>query len=61
MFLGDFRKADIEPASADVIFTDPPYAKDALPLWEDLAEFALMSVAFCGDLSRLPTVSFHLQ
>ena len=36
----DFREADIEAGSVDVIITDPPYPKEFLPLYEDLAAFA---------------------
>ena len=36
----DFREADIEAESVDVIITDPPYPKEFLPLYEDLAAFA---------------------
>jgi ParB family chromosome partitioning protein len=39
---GDFREVldDIPNESVDIVFTDPPYGKQYLPLWEDLAEFA---------------------
>ena len=36
----DFRELDIEPNSIDLILTDPPYPKEYLPLWGDLAKFA---------------------
>jgi ParB/RepB/Spo0J family partition protein len=36
----DFREADIEAESVDVIITDPPYPQEFLPLYEDLAAFA---------------------
>lgn len=36
----DFRDADIEAESVDVIITDPPYPQEFLPLYEDLAAFA---------------------
>jgi len=40
--LGDFREvlADIPDSSVDLIFTDPPYPAEYLPLWKDLAAFA---------------------
>jgi hypothetical protein len=40
--IGDFRKvlADLEPGSVDAIITDPPYARDAWPLYGDLGELA---------------------
>jgi ParB-like chromosome segregation protein Spo0J len=42
LLLGDFmvKGNEIEDESIDMIFTDPPYSKDALPLWSDLGEFA---------------------
>lgn len=36
----DFRNSDIPDNSIDLIFTDPPYGQEAIPLYEDLAEFA---------------------
>jgi len=36
----DFREADIEAESVDVIITDPPYPQEFLPVYEDLAAFA---------------------
>jgi tRNA1(Val) A37 N6-methylase TrmN6 len=37
---GDFREvlADMEPNSVDMIFTDPPYNGESIPLYEDLAK-----------------------
>jgi len=42
LLCGDFkdRCSDIPDSSIDVIFTDPPYEKAALPLWNDLGELA---------------------
>ena len=42
LLLGDFRERgkDIADASVHMIMTDPPYAKEFLSLWEDLARFA---------------------
>lgn len=39
---GDFRDrlGGLEPGSVDLIVTDPPYEKDELPLWSDLAVWA---------------------
>jgi len=39
---GDFRKIGnlVEDNSVDMIFTDPPYDKDAVSLYGDLSEFA---------------------
>jgi len=42
LLLGDFMEKgkEIAPDSVDMIFTDPPYGKDDLRLWEDLGPFA---------------------
>jgi site-specific DNA-methyltransferase (adenine-specific) len=40
IFHCDFRNLKIEDGSIDLLFTDPPYAKMFLPLWDDLAAFA---------------------
>lgn len=40
LYTGDFRQIEIEPESVDCIITDPPYGKESLPLYKDLAEFA---------------------
>ncbi|MDQ3848198.1 MAG: site-specific DNA-methyltransferase, partial [Thermoproteota archaeon] len=39
---GDFREvgAGLPDASIDLIVTDPPYTKAAMPLWDDVAAFA---------------------
>lgn len=37
---GDFRNLDITPASAKLVLTDPPYDRDSMPLWDDLAVLA---------------------
>lgn len=36
----DFRKCTLKPNSIDVIITDPPYTKEGIPLYGDLALFA---------------------
>ena len=40
--LGDFRSVltDLVPGSIDLVFTDPPYGADAVPLYRDLGRFA---------------------
>ena len=38
--LGDFREVLQDVKEVDLIFTDPPYAREYLPLWGELAEFA---------------------
>jgi DNA modification methylase len=40
LILGDFREADIEDESVDLILTDPPYGIEFEDLWEDLGKFA---------------------
>lgn len=49
---GDFRKvlADVEDASVQLILTDPPYAKGAMPLYADLATFAARVLSDGGSL-----------
>jgi 16S rRNA G966 N2-methylase RsmD len=43
LLVGDFkeRAKDIADESVDIIFTDPLYEKDALPIWSDLGILAL--------------------
>lgn len=61
---GDFRELgqNLKAGSVDLIFTDPPYPREFLPLWSDLSEFAArvlkpdgMLVAYTGALD-LPEV-----
>lgn len=42
MLHGDFRErlADLPDGSVDLIVTDPPYPREFLPLWGDMAEHA---------------------
>jgi hypothetical protein len=40
VFAGDIGNVRLEPGSIDAIITDPPYPKDYLPLWGELARFA---------------------
>jgi len=58
LICGDFREVgeSIEDDSIDMIFTDPPYHKDFLHLYENLAEFANSvlkdggsCLAYCGQ------------
>jgi len=71
--VGDFREVgqEVKDASADLIFTDPPYSREYLPLWEDLARLARrvlkpngMLIAYSGQ-TYLPEVmralDAHLQ
>jgi transposase len=64
LILGDFRKVGNEIADecVDLIFTDPPYPEEYLPLWHDLAAFAArvlkksgMLIAYTGAM-YLPEV-----
>jgi site-specific DNA-methyltransferase (adenine-specific) len=36
----DFRRSMLKPNSIDVVVTDPPYTKEGIPLFGDLARFA---------------------
>lgn len=56
--LGDFATAlaDVEPGSASLFFTDPPYDRASIPLYGRLAEFAAEKLrpggsllAYCGQ------------
>ena len=50
--LGDFREKtkDIPDNSIDLIFTDPPYGIDSIPLYEDLAKVAARVLKPGGSL-----------
>ncbi len=69
LWLGDFRERGQEIAneSVDLIFTDPPYSNDTLPLWNDLGVFAArvlkpngILVAYTGAM-YLPEVIMSLS
>jgi len=49
---GDFRKVakDLADGSVDLIFTDPPYDRETLPLYGDVAEVAARVLAPGGSL-----------
>ena len=67
----DFRKVEIEPNSIDIILTDPPYSKEYLPLWKDLAIFAERNlkqngylITYSGQLYLNKVISYlseHLE
>ena len=66
---GDFRERgqEVAPASVDLIFTDPPYPREFLPLWSDLSAFAErvlkpdgLLIAYTGALD-LPEVMARLS
>ena len=68
LLLGDMRErgGEIPPQSVDLIFTDPPYPREYLPLWSDLSKLAAaalkptgMLVAYSGALD-LPEVIARL-
>ncbi len=58
----DFRELKVRRGSVKVIFTDPPYQRQALPLWDDLGKFSKKVLAADGILiaysgiEHLPTV-----
>jgi len=53
--LGAFQDvlADIEDGSLDLILTDPPYPRQYLPLWTELAQFAAAKLAPHGVLAAM--------
>lgn len=55
----DFRELDLPEASVDLIFTDPPYPAEYLPLWKDLSYFAAMALKPSGLLVTY-TGQYHL-
>lgn len=71
--LGDFRDtlADLPDGSVDLIFTDPPYAREAIGLYGPLAEFGARVLrpggsllAYCGQYALpeiLPVMQEHLR
>lgn len=52
---GEFQKvlADVPDGSVDLILTDPPYPKEFLPLWTDLALFAKRVLKPTGMLAAM--------
>ena len=52
LLFGDYRKRlkDLPDKSVDLILTDPPYPKDSLPLWSDLAHLAKWKLKPTGYL-----------
>lgn len=70
---GDFREMieDLSDNSIDLIFTDPPYDADSIPLYEDLARIAARVLkpggsllAYCGQYALpeiLASMSYHLR
>ena len=69
LLLGDMRErgSEIDECSVDLVFTDPPYPKENLPLWSDLSSLAArvmkpagMLVAYTGAM-YLPEVIARLS
>ena len=54
----DFRRMPVEPGSARLIFTDPLYHRQHLPLYSDLAEWASMVLQSGGLLVTYLGTSF---
>jgi hypothetical protein len=64
LFVGDFREyaKQIPDESIELIFTDPPYDRESIPLFEDMAQIAARVlrpggslIAYCGQI-QLPYV-----
>ena len=62
---------EIEPGTADLVFTDPPYPAEFIPLWSDLGELAAralkpggMLVAYSGQMflpEAMSRLAVHLD
>jgi hypothetical protein len=68
LYVGDFREyaKQIPDESIELIFTDPPYDREAIPLFTDLAQIAARVlrpggslIAYCGQI-QLPHVLFGM-
>lgn len=64
--LGNFRDVLADVTDVDLVFTDPPYPREFLPLWSDLGAWAVTAlrpggllVAYSGQ-SYLPEVMSRL-
>lgn len=57
---GDFREAlsTLEPASVDLILTDPPYGREAVALYDDLGAFAARVLKPGGSLVAMAGQSY---
>jgi DNA modification methylase len=60
--LGDFREKckDIPDNSIDLVFTDPPYTKECISLYKDLAEIAFRKLRKVAALLRILS-SYHYE
>ena len=73
LHIGDFRELakTIPDASVDLIFTDPPYDRDSIPLFSDLGALAARIlkpggslICYCGQIQLphiLPLICAHLR
>ncbi len=73
IIVGDFRgkSAEIADSSAELIFTDPPYDRDSLSFYSDIAEIGARIlkpggslIAYCGQYllpEILPMMQQHLR
>jgi hypothetical protein len=62
--LGDFREVLMDVRDVDLVFTDPPYPREYLPLWSDLAAWAAQAlkpgallVAYSGQYHLLEVMN----
>lgn len=70
LFKNDFRKLteeEVRPESVDLIFTDPPYDYESLPLYQDLARLGSKwlkeggcLITYCGQYA-IPTIFDYMQ
>ncbi|MBT9132960.1 MAG: DNA adenine methyltransferase YhdJ [Firmicutes bacterium] len=58
LICGDLRSVEIDAESIDVIITDPPYPKEYLPLYEDLAKLAAKVLRPGGSLVAMTGHSY---
>ncbi len=63
LMVGDFRErcSEIDDSSVDVVFTDPLYEKDALPVWGDLGELCSRKLKSGGILMAYSGVLYLPQ
>ncbi len=58
LYNSDFRQVDIRDHSIDLIITDPPYPRDYLHLYKELAEFAAQVLKEGGSLLTMAGQSY---
>ena len=54
----DLLPEEVSAGTVDAIFTDPPYPRKYLPVWSDLAEFAVGALRPGGTLATMSGQSF---